>query len=112
MLAVSLTLTAQQQVAELRRQEIWIISGLSIVIIATLIAMLFYRHKKNLHLKRQFQQLQEEQERNAELRGIRRAIVGSLKQQLDSPVRVLQGYARVFNDPAFSLPVDERSKHY
>ena len=56
--------------------------------------------------------MQEEQNRNAELRGIRRAIVGSLKQQLDSPVRVLQGYARIFNDPAFHLPVDERSKHY
>ena len=105
-------LQAEKDKAELRRQELWTISGLGVVIIAMLIAMLFYRHKKNLHLKRQFQQLQEEQKRNAELRGIRRAIVGSLKQQLDSPVRVLQGYARVFNDPAFSLPVDERSKHY
>ena len=105
-------LQAEKDKAELRRQELWIISGLGIVIIAMLIAMLFYRHQKNLHLKRQFQQLQEEQNRNAELRGIRRVIVGSLKQQLDSPIRVLQGYARVFNDPAFRLPVDERSKHY
>ena len=56
--------------------------------------------------------MREEQYQNAELRSIRRAIVGSLKQQLDSPVRVLKGYARVFNDPAFRLPVDERSKNY
>ena len=112
MLAVSLTLTAQQQVTQPHRQELWIISGLGVIIIAMLITMLFYCHRKNIYLKRQFQLLQEEQERNAELRGIRRAIVGSLKQQLDSPVKVLQGYARVFNDPAFRLPVDERSKHY
>ncbi len=105
-------LQVEKDKAELRRQELWIISGLGIVIIAMLITMLHYRHRKNLHLKRQFQQLQEEQDRNTELRGIRRAIVGSLKQQLDSPVRVLQGYARIFNDPAFQLPVDERSKHY
>ena len=105
-------LQVEKDKAELRRQELWIISGLGIVIIAMLITMLHYRHRKNLHLKRQFQQLQEEQNHNAELGGIRRAIVGSLKQQLDSPVRVLQGYARIFNDPAFQLPVDERSKHY
>lgn len=105
-------LQAEKEKAELRSQELWIITGLGIVIIAMLITMLIYRHRKNLRLKRQFQQLQEEQNRNAELRGIRRAIVGSLKQQLDSPVRVLQGYARIFNDPAFHLPVDERSKHY
>lgn len=103
---------AELEKAELRRHLLWIISGLGIFIIALLITMLIYRHKKNLRLKRQFQQLQEEQDRNTELRGIRRAIVGSLKKQLDSPVRVLQGYARIFNDPAFHLPVDERSKHY
>jgi len=96
---------AELEKAELRRQLLWIISGLGIVIIAMLIAMLYYRHKK-------IQQLQEERSRNAKLRNIRIAIVGSLKQQLDSPVRVLQGYARIFNDPSFRLPINERCKHY
>jgi signal transduction histidine kinase len=96
---------AELEKAKLRRQLLWIISGLGVAIIAMLIAMLYYRHKK-------IQQLQEERSRNAKLRNIRIAIVGSLKQQLDSPVRVLQGYARIFNNPSFRLPIDERCKHY
>lgn len=108
MQAVGVMLTAEQQ----WHRDLWIISGLSVFIFVMLITMLFYWHRKNLHLKRQYQQLQKEQNRNAELRGIRRSVVGSLKQQLDSPVRVLFEYARVFNDPTFRLPVDERSKHY
>ena len=130
MLAVSVTLTAQQQTskkdktqdiellraeadkAELRKHQLWTAIGLGGVIIAMLIMMLCYRHKKNQALMRQFLQLQEEKNCNNELRGIKRAIVSSLKLQLDSPVRVLQVYAHVFNDPAFRLAIEERGKIY
>ncbi|MBR2150693.1 MAG: HAMP domain-containing histidine kinase [Prevotella sp.] len=108
MLAISLTLAAQQQVSEIVKAELYHPG----IIISMLILVLCYRHKKNQDLKRQYLQLQEEKNCNIELRGIRKTVVSSLKQQLDSPVRVLQGYARIFNDPAFRLPIEERSKRY
>ena len=89
-----------------------IVIGLSGIIISMLILMLCYRHHKNQTLKRQFLQLQEEKNYSIEQRGIKRAVVSSIKQQLDSPVKVLQEYARILNDPAFRLPVEERCKRY
>ena len=89
-----------------------IVIGLSAIIISMLILMLCYRHKKNQALKRQFLQLQEEKNYGIEQRGIKRAVISSIKQRLDSPVRVLQEYARILNDPAFRIHVEERCKSY
>lgn len=45
-------------------------------------------------------------------RAIRRAFVSTIYQKLKSPINVLTGYARIFNNPDFLLKPEERPKRY
>ena len=43
---------------------------------------------------------------------IRRAFVSTIQEKLKSPINVLRGYARIFNNPAFTLKPEDRPKRY
>ena len=105
-------LQAEQDKAEIRRVQLIIVGLMALAIIALLIGMLVYRHRKNRRLKEQFLQLQEARRSNEAGQTIRRAFVGSIQQKLKSPINVLRGYARIFNNPDFLLKAEERPKRY
>ena len=105
-------LQAEQDKAEIRRTQLIIVGLMAVAIIALLIGMLVYRHKKNRKLKEQFLQLQEARRSNEAGQAIRRAFVSTIQQKLKSPINVLRGYARVFNNPDFFLKPEERPKGY
>ena len=105
-------LQAEQDKAETRRIQLIIVGLMALAIIALLIGMLVYRHKKNRRLKEQFLQLQEARRNTEAGQAIRRAFVGTIMEKLKSPINVLRGYARVFNNPDFLLKPEERPKRY
>ena len=105
-------LQAEQDKAEIRRVQLIIVGLMAAAIIALLIGMLVYRHKKNRRLKEQFLQLQEARRSNEAGQTIRRAFVSTIQQKLESPINVLRGYARIFNNPGFLLKPEERPKRY
>lgn len=105
-------LQAEQEKAEMRRIQLVIVGLMAVAIIALLIGMLVYRHKKNRRLKEQFLQLQEARRSTEAGQAIRRAFVSTIHQKLESPINVLRGYARVFNNPGFLLKPEERPKRY
>ena len=83
-----------------------------LLIIGLLVGMLIFRHQKNRRLKEQFLQLQEARRSTEAGQAIRRAFVGTLQEKLKSPINVLRGYARIFNNPHFLLKPEERLKRY
>ena len=105
-------LESEQEKAEIRRIQLIIVGLMAVSIIALLIGMLIYRSKKNRRLREQFQQLQEARRDTEAGQAIRRAFVTSIYEKLKSPINVLRGYARVFNDPNFQLKPEERPKRY
>ena len=105
-------LQAEQEKAEIRRIQLVIVGLMATVIIGLLIGLLVYRHKKNQRLKEQFLQLQEARRDTEAGQAIRRAFVTSIYDKLKSPINVLLGYARAFNDPKFLLKPEERPKRY
>lgn len=105
-------LQAEQDKAEIRRVQLVTFGLMSVAIIALLIGMLVFRHKKNRRLKEQFLMLQEARRSTEAGQTIRRAFVSSIQQKLKSPVNVLRGYARIFNNPDFLLKPEERPKRY
>lgn len=105
-------LQAEQDKAEMRRRQLVTVGLMAAAIIALLIGMLVYRHKKNHRLKEQFLQLQEARRSNEAGQAIRRAFVSTIQQKLKSPINVLRGYARIFNNPAFQLKPEDRPKRY
>lgn len=105
-------LQAEQEKAEIRRIQLVIVGLMAASIIALLIALLIYRNNKNRRLKEQFQQLQEARRDTEAGQAIRRAFVTSIYDKLKSPINVLLGYARAFNDPKFLLKPEERPKRY
>ena len=105
-------LQAEQDKAEMRRRQLVTVGLMAAAIIALLIGMLVYRHKKNRRLKEQFLQLQEARRSNEAGQAIRRAFVSTIQQKLKSPINVLRGYARIFNNPDFLLKPEERPKRY
>ena len=105
-------LQAEQDKAEMRRIQLTIVGLMAVAIIALLIGMLVYRHKKNRKLKEQFLQLQEARRTTEAGQAIRRAFVSTIQQKLKSPINVLRGYARIFNNPDFLLKPEERPKRY
>ena len=105
-------LESEQKKAEIRRIQLIIVGLMAVSIIALLIGMLIYRSKKNRRLREQFQQLQEARRDTEAGQAIRRAFVTSIYEKLKSPINVLRGYARVFNDPNFQLKPEERPKRY
>ena len=105
-------LQAEQDKAEIRRVQLLIVGLMALAIIALLIGMLVYRHQKNRRLKEQFLQLQEARRSTEAGQAIRRAFVSTIYQKLKSPINVLTGYARIFNNPDFLLKPEERPKRY
>ena len=85
---------------------------MALAIIALLIGMLVYRHKKNRKLKEQFLQLQEARHSTEAGQAIRRAFVSTIQEKLKSPINILRGYARIFNNPDFLLKPEDRPKRY
>ena len=106
------TLQAEQDKAKIRRIQLVIVSLMAVAIIALLIGMLVYRHQKNRRLKEQFLQLQEARRSTEAGQAIRRAFVSTIQEKLKSPINVLRGYARIFNNPAFTLKPEDRPKRY
>ena len=105
-------LQSEQEKAKIRYTQLVIVGFMALAIIALLIGMLIYRHKKNRRLKEQFLQLQEARRSTEAGQAIRRAFVGTIMEKLKSPINVLRGYARVFNNPDFLLKPEERPKRY
>ena len=105
-------LQAEQEKAKIRHIQLLVVGLMALAIIGLLIGMLVYRHNKNLRLKEQFLQLQEARSRTEAGQGIRRAFVTTIQEKLKSPINVLRGYARIFNNPDFILNPDERPKRY
>ena len=103
---------AEQEKAEIRRMQLLAVGLMALAIIGLLVGMLVYRHLKNRRLKEQFLQLQESRRRIEAGQAIRRAFVSTIQEKLKSPVSVLKGYARVFNNPNFLLKPEERPKRY
>jgi len=105
-------LQAEHAKAVERRNQLIIISVMGLVIIGLLVGILIYRYVKNRRLRHQFEQLQEARRHASELRAIRRAIVNSMYEQLMPHVNILDGYARVVNDPKFNTPPHKRKKMF
>lgn len=105
-------LQAEHEKAEMRHTQLLIVGLMALAIIALLVGMLIYRHKKNRRLKEQFLQLQEARRSTKAGQAIRRAFVSTIQEKLKSPINVLRGYARIFNNPDFKLKPEERSKRY
>jgi signal transduction histidine kinase len=105
-------LQAEQDKAEIRHTQLVIVGLMAAAIIALLIGMLVYRHKKNRRLKEQFLLLQEARRKTEAGQAIRRAFVTTIQQKLKSPINVLRGYARIFNNPDFLLKPEDRPKRY
>lgn len=102
----------EQKKAETRRIQLIIVGLMALAIIALLVGMLVYRHKKNRRLQEQFLQLQEARRSTEVGQAIRRAFVTTIQEKLKSPINVLRGYARIFNNPDFLLKPEERCKRY
>ena len=105
-------LQAEQKKARMRHIQLVIVGLMALAIIGLLVGMLYYRHQKNRRLKEQFLQLQEARRSTEAGQAIRRAFVGTLQEKLKSPINVLRGYARIFNNPHFLLKPEERPKRY
>ena len=105
-------LQTEQEKAEIRRIQLAIVGLMALSIIALLVGMLIFRHYKNKRLKEQFLQLQEARRSTEAGHAIRRAFVTTIMEKLKSPVNVLLGYARIFNNSDFLLKPEERGKRY
>lgn len=103
---------AEQEKAESRRVQLIIVGLMALTIIALLVGMLVYRHKKNLRLREQFLLLQEARRNTEAGQAVRRAFVTSIHEKLKSPINLLRSYARIFNNPNFLLKPEERPKRY
>ncbi len=103
---------AEQEKAESRRTQLLVVGLMALAIIGLLVGMLVYRRQKNRHMREQFLQLQEARRSTEAGQAIRRAFVGTLQEKLKSPINVLRGYARIFNNPHFLLKPEERPKRY
>ena len=105
-------LQAEQKKAKTRRMQLVVVGLMALTIIGLLAGLLVYRHQKNRRLQEQFLQLQEARRRSEAGQAIRQAFVHTIQEKLKSPVNVLRGYARIFNNPDFLLKPEERSKRY
>lgn len=78
-------LQAEKEKADIRRIQLLIVGIMALAIIALLIGMLVYRHKKNRRLREQFLQLQEARRSTQSGQAIRRAFVSSIQEKLSPP---------------------------
>lgn len=105
-------LQAEQDKVKLRRQQLLTVCVMSFIIIVLLIVIIYYRQKKNRRLHQQNEQLQEARKHLQEALAFSTAFVRTTQEQLKSPVNVLRGYARIFNNPNFSLTDEQRSQAF
>ena len=105
-------LQAEQKKARMRHIQLVIVGLMALAIIGLLVGMLYYRHQKNRRLKEQFLLLQEARRNTEAGQAIRRAFVSTIQEKLKSPINILRGYARIFNNPDFCLKPEERPKRY
>ena len=105
-------LQAEQKKARMRHIQLVIVGLMALAIIGLLVGMLYYRHQKNRRLKEQFLLLQEARRNTEAGQAIRRAFVSTIQEKLKSPINILRGYARIFNNPDFGLKPEERPKRY
>ena len=105
-------LQAEQKKARMRHIQLVIVGLMALAIIGLLVGMLYYRHQKNRRLKEQFLLLQEARRNTQAGQAIRRAFVSTIQEKLKSPLNILRGYARIFNNPDFRLKPEERPKRY
>ena len=105
-------LQAEQKRARMKHIQLVIVGLMALAIIGLLVGMLYYRHQKNRRLKEQFLLLQEARRNTQAGQAIRRAFVSTIQEKLKSPINILRGYARIFNNPDFRLKPEERPKRY
>lgn len=105
-------LQAEQEKAEMRRVQLLVGGLMALAIIGLLVGMLVFRHHKNRRLKEQFLQLQEARRSTEAGQALRRAFVSTIQEKLKSPINVLKGYARIFNNPDYPLKPEEHAKRY
>ena len=105
-------LQAEQKRARMKHIQLVIVGLMALAIIGLLVGMLYYRHQKNRRLKEQFLLLQEARRNTEAGQAIRRAFVSTIQEKLKSPINILRGYARIFNNPDFCLKPEERPKRY
>ena len=105
-------LQAEQKKSRMRHIQLVIVGLMALAIIGLLVGMLYYRHQKNRRLKEQFLLLQEARRNTQAGQAIRRAFVSTIQEKLKSPLNILRGYARIFNNPDFRLKPEERPKRY
>ena len=105
-------LQAEQKRARMKHIQLVIVGLMALAIIGLLVGMLYYRHQKNRRLKEQFLLLQEARRNTEAGQAIRRAFVSTIQEKLKSPLNILRGYARIFNNPDFGLKPEERPKRY
>ena len=105
-------LQAEQKRARMKHIQLVIVGLMALAIIGLLVGMLYYRHLKNRRLKEQFLLLQEARRNTQAGQAIRRAFVSTIQEKLKSPINILRGYARIFNNPDFRLKPEERPKRY
>ena len=105
-------LQAEQKKSRMRHIQLVIVGLMALAIIGLLVGMLYYRHQKNRRLKEQFLLLQEARRNTEAGQAIRRAFVSTIQEKLKSPINILRGYARIFNNPDFRLKPEERPKRY
>ena len=105
-------LQAEQKRARMKHIQLVIVGLMALAIIGLLVGMLYYRHQKNRRLKEQFLLLQEARRNTQAGQAIRRAFVSTIQEKLKSPLNILRGYARIFNNPDFRLKPEERPKRY
>ena len=84
----------------------------ALVLVAVLVALHFYRRRKHHELIHQYKLLEESRQQTRAAQAIRRAFVMSMDDRLKSPVNVLRGYARIFNNPNFTLTDAQNDKSY
>ena len=103
---------AYEHKARIRKAQVTFVIVLALIITALLITILIYRNKSHRRLKEQLAQTRAAQEQTAKAMAIRTAFVNSIRERLQSPIQLLFGYARIFNDPDFRMDVSKRPKAF
>lgn len=88
----------------------WLVAlgAMAALIIFLLLFFIFYRLRSHRRLKQNYDELCEARRQAASAIKIRLAFINSMAEQLRSPLRVLQGYARIYNNPTFHLTDEQK----
>jgi len=88
----------------------WLLAlgAMAAFIIFLLLFFIFYRLRSHRRLKQNYDELCKARRQAASAIKIRLAFINSMAEQLRSPLRVLQGYARIYNNPTFHLTDEQK----